>query len=90
MASGDTPTAIPQSLESELESSRQSAARLLENLARKIAATRAGRYLEDHPVKAIAEGVEKAVRRRPVYVILAAVFAGYLVGNLLSSSRRGD
>ena len=85
MAAGDPQTSIPRGMEIELETSRQTAARLLDALSRKMASTRAGRYLDDHPVRAIAEEVQRAVRRRPVYAVVAAALAGYVVGRILIS-----
>jgi ElaB/YqjD/DUF883 family membrane-anchored ribosome-binding protein len=90
------PAQSPQDLQSELDQSRESAARLLENLARKIGANRAVRnaasgvnraaqYVQHHSVKDLAAGMERLVRLRPAYSIAAAVVAGFLVGRALRS-----
>jgi ElaB/YqjD/DUF883 family membrane-anchored ribosome-binding protein len=96
MTDETAPAESPQDLQSELDKSRESAARLLENLARKIGANRAVRktangvnraaqYVQHHSVKDLAAGMERLVRRRPVYSIAAAVIAGILVGRALRS-----
>ena len=67
------PAQSPLDLQSELDKSRESAAHLLENLARKIAANRAVRHaatgvhraahcVQAHSVKDVATGVERLVR----------------------------
>lgn len=81
---------------SELEKSRESAARLLESLAQKIGAApamrtaangvqRAAHYVQAHSVKDVLNGIERAARRRPVASIAMAVVAGFLVGRALRS-----
>jgi ElaB/YqjD/DUF883 family membrane-anchored ribosome-binding protein len=83
-------------LQAEMEKSRESAARLLENLSRKIGASRAMRtavhrveraahYVQAHSVKDVAAGIERVVRGRPVASIAVAVVAGFLVGRALRS-----
>jgi len=92
-------------LQSELDKSRESSTRLLDNLAAKIGARRAVRsatggieraahYVQGHSVKEMATGVEQVVRRRPAYSIAIAVIAGYLLGCALRpvgrESERGE
>ena len=83
-------------LMSELDQSRESAARLLENLAQKIGAApvvrsaadsvqRAAHYVQAHSVKDVLNGIERAARRRPVAAIGIAVVAGFLVGRAIRS-----
>jgi ElaB/YqjD/DUF883 family membrane-anchored ribosome-binding protein len=90
------PAKSPQDLQSELHQSRESAARLLENLDRKIGANRAVRnaantmnraahYVQVHSARDMAAGMERLVRQRPAYSIAAAVVAGFLVGRALRS-----
>jgi ElaB/YqjD/DUF883 family membrane-anchored ribosome-binding protein len=90
------PAQKPQDLAAELEQSRESAARLLENLARKIGATRAVRgaagsigraahYVQAHGMEDMAAGIGRLVRRRPAYSIAIALAAGFLVGRALRS-----
>src|SRR4051794_26257059 len=80
----------------EVERSRESAARLLENLAQKIGSARAMRsaatgvhraahYVQTHSVKDVAFEVERAVRRRPAPAIAIAVAVGFLAGRALRS-----
>lgn len=96
MADETTPTPKAQDLFSELEKSRESAARLMEGLAQKIGAIgavrgaaggleRAARYVQAHSVKDIAAGMGRLVRKRPVYSIAAAAVAGFLLGRTLRS-----
>ena len=74
-------------LRSEMEKSRESAARLLETFAQKIGAHRAMRgaaqYVQAQSVKDVATGIEKAVRRSPASAMALAVVAGFLVGRAL-------
>jgi ElaB/YqjD/DUF883 family membrane-anchored ribosome-binding protein len=88
------PAQNPHDLQTELDKSRESAARLMESLGRKIGANRAVRrtaysvnraaqYVQRHSVKDMAAEVERLVRRRPEYSIAAAVLAGFLVGRAL-------
>jgi len=83
-------------LQAEVEKSRESAARLLDNLARKTGASRAMRsaassmqraahYVQAHSVKDVASGLEKAVRSQPAASIAIAAVAGFLVGRALRS-----
>jgi ElaB/YqjD/DUF883 family membrane-anchored ribosome-binding protein len=80
----------------EVERSRESAARLLENLAQKVGGSRAVRtaasgvqraahYVQAHGVKDVATGIERVVRRRPAAAIAIAVAAGFLIGRALRS-----
>ncbi len=98
MADEIVPAQSPQELQSELDRSRESAARLLENLARKIGANRAvrsaatgvqraARYVQDYSTKDVAAGLGRLVRRRPVYAIAVAAVAGFLVGSAIRSRR---
>ena len=79
---------------SEIEKSRESAARLMDNLARKIGARRAVRnaangmqraahYVQQHGWKDVAAELDRAVRGRPATAVLIAVAAGFLVGRAL-------
>jgi ElaB/YqjD/DUF883 family membrane-anchored ribosome-binding protein len=82
-------TSSPENLEAELEKSRASAARLLENLAEKLrtgpvvrqATDRIGRaahYVQDSSMKDMAGRVKRLVRERPALAILVAAAAGFL------------
>ena len=86
----------PQDIMAELDRSRESAARLLENLAQRIGAApvvrsaadgvqRAAHYVQAHSVKDVITGIERAARRRPVAAIAIAVTAGFLVGKAIRS-----
>ncbi len=86
----------PQDLTQELERSRETAARLLETLAQKIGAApgmrsaaggvqRAAHYVQEHSVKEVLAGIDRAARRRPVAAIGLAVLAGFLVGRAFRS-----
>ncbi len=102
MADEIVPARKPQDLQSELEQSRESAARLMDNLARKIGASRAVRnaangvqraahYVQDHGLRDVAAGIDRAVRGRPATSVLIAVVAGFLVGRALTPRRaRGE
>ncbi|MBZ5580832.1 MAG: hypothetical protein LAQ30_01270 [Acidobacteriia bacterium] len=92
------PVHSPQDLQSELDKSRESAERLLENLARKIGASRAvrnaangmqraARYVHVHSARDFTAGIERLVRRRPAYAIAVAIAAGFLVGRAARSRR---
>jgi ElaB/YqjD/DUF883 family membrane-anchored ribosome-binding protein len=91
-----TPAANPHDLQGELEQSRESAARLLDALARKLgtvggmrgAACRAGRaarYVHDHSVRDMVAGIDRFVRRYPVPSAALAVVAGFLAGRVIRS-----
>jgi len=78
----------------EVERSRESAARLLDNLAQKVGSSRAVRsaasgvqraahYVQERGVKDVATGIERAVRRQPAAAIAIAVAAGFVVGRAL-------
>jgi hypothetical protein len=84
----------------ELDQARQSAARLLENLAERIGAApavrsaagsvhRAAHYVHAHSVKDVVTGIERAARRRPIHAIAIAVAAGFLVGRAIRSRSFG-
>ena len=86
----------PDEMQSELERSRESAARLLESLAQKIGGNqavrtaansvqRAAHYVQEHSWNDLLNGLEKAIRKRPAYSIAAAVVAGFLVGRAIRS-----
>ncbi len=92
------PAHSPQDLQSDLEKSRESAERLLENLARKIGASRAvrnaansvqraARYVHVHSARDLTAGIERLVRRRPGYAIAFAIAAGFLVGRAVRPRR---
>ena len=83
-----------RNLMAELDKSRESAARLLENLAQKIGTApvvrsaaggvhRAAHYVQVQSVKDVIKGIERAARRRPAASIAVAVVAGFLVGRAL-------
>lgn len=88
------PVQTLESLEAELEKSREAAVRLLENLARKVGAVsavrhakggihRAAHYVQAHSAEDLAAEVQRLVRRRPAYAIGVAIVAGFLVGRAL-------
>lgn len=78
------------SWDAELEQSRQAAGRLLETLARKVGASRAANYVKSHSARDIAVGIKRAAGRRPIYALVTAMAAGFLLGCVLKSSlRRG-
>jgi ElaB/YqjD/DUF883 family membrane-anchored ribosome-binding protein len=94
VADETAPVRNPEDLQSELEKSRESAARLMENLAKRIGASRAVRnaangvqraahYVQEHGWKDVAGGIDRAVRRSPGASILIAVVAGFFVGRAL-------
>ncbi len=89
-----TPARGSGDLDSELAQSRETAARLMDNLARKIGASRrvrqaatrvrrAANFVQDHEWKGVAAGIGKAVGGRPAAWIVAAVVAGFLLGRAL-------
>jgi len=93
-ANRTTPTSDPRDVQVEFEKSRESAARLMENLARKIGAVkamrgaaggieRAARYMYDYPVRDNVGAMNRLVRRSPVWSITLAAMAGFLVGRAL-------
>jgi hypothetical protein len=92
----DESTPKTQELISDLEKSREAAARLMETLAHKLGSIgsvrgaagdlgRAVRYVHAHSVREMAAGVGRLARRRPVFSIAAATVAGFLVGRALRS-----
>jgi ElaB/YqjD/DUF883 family membrane-anchored ribosome-binding protein len=94
MADETAPAQKPENLEVELEKSRESAARLLETLARKVGAVsavrsakgglhRAAHYVHAHSTEDMAAEIERLVCRRPAYSIGVAIVAGFLVGRAL-------
>jgi len=74
-------------LRAELERSRESSARLLDSLARKVGSQARGvaQYVQNQSVKDAASGIERAVRSRPATAMALAVVAGYLVGRSVRS-----
>jgi hypothetical protein len=89
-----TPARRTDDLQSELAQSREAAARLMDNLARKIGASRtmrnaangvqrAARVMQGHEWRGVAAGVARAVRGRPATSILLAMVAGFLIGRAL-------
>jgi ElaB/YqjD/DUF883 family membrane-anchored ribosome-binding protein len=86
----ESPSALsPENLDVELERSRVSTARLLENLAEKLRTgpvvreattriTRAARYVQDSSVKDMTARLDRIVRERPVTSIVIAAVAGFL------------
>ena len=100
MADEIVPAANPHDLQTELDQSRESAARLLEAFARKLGSVagrvplgrgaavsvgRAARYVQHHSVRDMAAGIGRIVRRHPAPSIALAVVAGFLVGRALRS-----
>lgn len=96
MADETMPARGADELLSEVEKSRESAARLLETLAQKLGSTqalrsaaggvhRAAQYVQAHSLKDMVAGAGRTVRKRPAYSIAAAVVAGFLVGRALRS-----
>jgi ElaB/YqjD/DUF883 family membrane-anchored ribosome-binding protein len=88
------PAKNQQDLESELNKSKQSSARLLDDLARKVGSNRtvriatrgvqrAAHYVQEHSAKDIAVKAERLVRKQPIVTIAAAVAAGFLVGRAI-------
>lgn len=79
-------------LESELARSRESAGRLLENLAEKVGAIPAVRgaaqYWQEHSAREMATDFHRAVRRNPAPAIVAALVAGFVLGRALEVRRR--
>jgi ElaB/YqjD/DUF883 family membrane-anchored ribosome-binding protein len=82
-----TPTRGTDDLESELSQSRERARRLMDNLARKIGASRrvrgAAHFVSADEWKDVAVGIKKVVRGRPATAMLVALVAGFLVGRAL-------
>ena len=87
---------MSEELQAQVEKSRESAARLLDSLAQKVGgyqfvrtvaveAERASHYVPAQPLKEVAAGIDRAVRRRPASAIALAVVAGFLVGRVLRS-----
>jgi ElaB/YqjD/DUF883 family membrane-anchored ribosome-binding protein len=70
----------------EVEKSRESAARLLENLARQVGGSqRAPHHGLALSMRDVAAGVQRAVRSRPVSAMAIAAVAGFLVARALRS-----
>jgi ElaB/YqjD/DUF883 family membrane-anchored ribosome-binding protein len=86
MAAEETVASIPANMDVALEQSRESARRLLDSLARKVGASRAAEYVKTHSAREMAEEFTGAVKRRPIYALVAAVAAGLLIGCLLKRS----
>ena len=74
--------------DAELERSRQASGRLLNLLARKLGASRAAHYVKTHSARQVANGLKRAAGRSPVYALLAAMAAGFLLGSALKGSFR--
>jgi len=83
-------------VDAEVEQSRQSAARLLANLRRKLhrnltvrnaaySVERAARYVQVRSLRDGVAAVKKLVRREPVLALSIAVGVGFLVGTALAS-----
>lgn len=94
MAAEEAPAHNLEELKSDLEKSSQTAANLLDALARKLKATRAAhrigsaaRYVQAHSMREVATGIERWIRRRPASAILAATIAGFVVGRALRPKR---
>lgn len=79
-------------LESALARSRESAGRLLDNLARKVGAIpamrNAAQYWQGHSAVQFARDMNRAVRRNPAPAIMAALVAGFLLGRAMEVRRR--
>ncbi len=94
MSEEAVPAQNRQDLESELTQSKQSSARLLDDLARKVGSNRtirsatqgvqrAAHYVQEHSAKDIAAEMERLMRKQPVVTIAVAVAAGFLVGRAI-------
>ncbi len=81
-------------LQSELAQSREVAARLMDNLARKIGASRpvrsaangvqrAAHFMHGREWKGVTAGIARCVQGRPAASILVALVAGFLIGRAL-------
>jgi hypothetical protein len=92
----DAPNPASRDVLTELEKSRESAARLLETLAQKIGAApgirgaaggvqRAAHYVQAHTVREAITGIDRAARRRPAYAIAIAVVVGFCIGRAIRS-----
>jgi ElaB/YqjD/DUF883 family membrane-anchored ribosome-binding protein len=89
----DETTPVRNADQIEVERSRESAARLMENLARKLggnrtvrkAADSAARFVQDPRWNNMAAEIDRTVRRRPGAAILVAVVVGFVVGRLIRS-----
>jgi hypothetical protein len=88
-----TPARGTEDLQSELAQSREAATRLMDNLARRIGASRTVRHaasgieraahLVDRDWKDVAGAVARAVRGRPGTTMIAGMLAGFLIGRAL-------
>ncbi len=92
----ETANPVSRDVLTELEKSRQSAARLLETLAQKLGAApgmrgaaggvqRAAHYVQAHSIRDAITGIDRAARRRPAYAIGIAVVLGFFVGRAIRS-----
>jgi hypothetical protein len=92
----DTPAREAHELQVEAEKSRESAARLLETLARKVGShrlvrdatsgiERASRKAQSLSAKDVAIGIGRAVRSRPASAMALAVVAGFLIARAIRS-----
>jgi ElaB/YqjD/DUF883 family membrane-anchored ribosome-binding protein len=90
--SGDRPV-LPR-VDAEVEQSRQSAARLLENLRRKLrrnlavrnaayGVERAARYVRGRSLRRGAAAAKRFIRREPVVALSVALAAGFLLGRAI-------
>ena len=79
-------------LESELARSRESAGRLLENLAQRVGAIPAVRsaaqYWQEHTARDMAGEMNRVMQRNPLPAIAAALLAGFLLGRAVEGRRR--
>ncbi len=94
MPDESTPARGTEDLQSELAQSREAATRLMDNLARRIGASRtvqnaasglerAAHFMHERDWKDVGDAITKAVRGRPGTSILLAVVAGFLIGRTL-------
>jgi ElaB/YqjD/DUF883 family membrane-anchored ribosome-binding protein len=74
--------------DAELEHSRQAAGRLMDTLARKVGASRAALYVKTHSARDIASDLGRIAEERPIYIVAAAVAAGFLLGCMIKLSLR--
>jgi ElaB/YqjD/DUF883 family membrane-anchored ribosome-binding protein len=90
------PAQGPEHMQADLEKSRETSARLLDNLARRIRANRAlsgaaggieraARYVRGDALGKAAAELDRMVRRRPLYSIAIAAAAGFVAGRALRS-----
>src|SRR5215472_1832653 len=79
---------VTKDQQAEIEKSRVSAARLLNDLSEKLrrGAVSGARGRPGDSIREMTAGVQRVVRRRPIASIAIAVLAGFLVGRALSAA----